>query len=141
YVESPVLYASASYMFESLSVIFFFFQAEDGIRDFHVTGVQTCALPIYHQRSSLTRPVSSSRPRSGSQGSADAHSLMWGHSRDEGGARIRSNDGGAVCPGGLSPGSTVCPCGLTLGSTSSAVPQRCSSSSKRLERGRFIWRG
>src|SRR5690606_40551960 len=26
---------------------FFFFQAEDGIRDFHVTGVQTCALPIF----------------------------------------------------------------------------------------------
>src|SRR5690606_40123539 len=25
----------------------FFFQAEDGIRDFHVTGVQTCALPIF----------------------------------------------------------------------------------------------
>src|SRR5690606_41135259 len=25
----------------------FFFQAEDGIRDFHVTGVQTCALPIW----------------------------------------------------------------------------------------------
>src|SRR5690606_40603428 len=27
-------------------VVIFFFQAEDGIRDFHVTGVQTCALPI-----------------------------------------------------------------------------------------------
>src|SRR5690606_39512692 len=27
--------------------ILFFFQAEDGIRDFHVTGVQTCALPIF----------------------------------------------------------------------------------------------
>src|SRR5439155_17569398 len=26
---------------------FFFFQAEDGIRDGHVTGVQTCALPIF----------------------------------------------------------------------------------------------
>src|SRR5690606_40898746 len=26
--------------------VLFFFQAEDGIRDFHVTGVQTCALPI-----------------------------------------------------------------------------------------------
>src|SRR2546430_7301703 len=26
---------------------FFFFQAEDGIRDLTVTGVQTCALPIY----------------------------------------------------------------------------------------------
>src|SRR5204862_1951017 len=28
------------------AVIFFFFQAEDGIRDLYVTGVQTCALPI-----------------------------------------------------------------------------------------------
>src|SRR2546430_8846148 len=28
------------------SVFFFFFQAEDGIRDLTVTGVQTCALPI-----------------------------------------------------------------------------------------------
>src|SRR5439155_16914288 len=28
------------------SLHFFFFQAEDGIRDGHVTGVQTCALPI-----------------------------------------------------------------------------------------------
>src|SRR5438876_2033286 len=27
--------------------LFFFFQAEDGIRDGRVTGVQTCALPIY----------------------------------------------------------------------------------------------
>src|SRR5260221_5115019 len=27
--------------------VFFFFQAEDGIRDHCVTGVQTCALPIY----------------------------------------------------------------------------------------------
>src|SRR5690606_41122819 len=26
--------------------VYFFVQAEDGIRDFHVTGVQTCALPI-----------------------------------------------------------------------------------------------
>src|SRR6266481_8026248 len=29
-----------------LVLIFFFFQAEDGIRDGTVTGVQTCALPI-----------------------------------------------------------------------------------------------
>src|SRR5690606_40603757 len=29
------------------SLTIFFFQAEDGIRYFHVTGVQTCALPIY----------------------------------------------------------------------------------------------
>src|SRR5699024_11411694 len=30
----------------SLLSFFFFFQAEDGIRDRNVTGVQTCALPI-----------------------------------------------------------------------------------------------
>src|SRR6266850_6608256 len=29
------------------ATFFFFFQAEDGIRDYKVTGVQTCALPIY----------------------------------------------------------------------------------------------
>src|SRR5437660_4317951 len=32
-----------------LFFFFFFFQAEDGIRDGHVTGVQTCALPIYRR--------------------------------------------------------------------------------------------
>ena len=29
---------------------FFFFQAEDGIRDWSVTGVQTCALPICNKK-------------------------------------------------------------------------------------------
>src|SRR5256885_16404315 len=29
-----------------MQTLFFFFQAEDGIRDYKVTGVQTCALPI-----------------------------------------------------------------------------------------------
>src|SRR5690606_40799884 len=40
-------------------LFFFFFQAEDGIRDFHVTGVQTCALPI----STPIRPRRPSSPR------------------------------------------------------------------------------
>src|SRR5256884_6259908 len=31
---------------ETVRTVFFFFQAEDGIRDVAVTGVQTCALPI-----------------------------------------------------------------------------------------------
>src|SRR2546430_13540887 len=31
-------------------IVCFFFQAEDGIRDLTVTGVQTCALPIYTGR-------------------------------------------------------------------------------------------
>src|SRR5438093_2004631 len=34
-------------------LFFFFFQAEDGIRDWSVTGVQTCALPIYRTQSSF----------------------------------------------------------------------------------------
>src|SRR5256885_2761954 len=34
----------------SLHLVFFFFQAEDGIRDYKVTGVQTCALPISQPR-------------------------------------------------------------------------------------------
>src|SRR4051794_41704169 len=34
----------------SVEVLFFFFQAEDGIRDGRVTGVQTCALPISEDR-------------------------------------------------------------------------------------------
>src|SRR2546427_5414294 len=33
-------------MVVSADIYFFFFQAEDGIRDLTVTGVQTCALPI-----------------------------------------------------------------------------------------------
>src|SRR5690625_7609348 len=44
----------------SICRIFFFFQAEDGIRDGHVTGVQTCALPICAVRQLVgsSRPVS-----------------------------------------------------------------------------------
>src|SRR5690606_41087055 len=39
---------------------YFFFQAEDGIRDFHVTGVQTCALPILVRDETLRRFCDSS---------------------------------------------------------------------------------
>src|SRR5690606_40804383 len=37
--------------------VIFFFRAEDGIRDFHVTGVQTCALPI--SRRSIIKALNS----------------------------------------------------------------------------------
>src|SRR5438445_9431863 len=53
------------YMLILFYIFFFFFQAEDGIRDIGVTGVQTCALPI--SRAASTRASSSSlqsgRPR------------------------------------------------------------------------------
>src|SRR2546430_4553633 len=42
---------------------FFFFQAEDGIRDLTVTGVQTCALPICPARDSTRAAALVSRTR------------------------------------------------------------------------------
>src|SRR2546421_9141375 len=39
-----------------LDLLFFFFQAEDGIRDLIVTGVQTCALPIWIGHSGSADP-------------------------------------------------------------------------------------
>src|SRR5690625_7237997 len=48
--------------------LLFFFQAEDGIRDGHVTGVQTCALPISDV--AIVRPprtVATSAPRAAAQ--------------------------------------------------------------------------
>src|SRR5690606_40955511 len=47
----------------------FFFQAEDGIRDFHVTGVQTCALPIYRASRTTVRLTPNWRMSADSVGS------------------------------------------------------------------------
>src|SRR6267154_1983643 len=49
---------------------FFFFQAEDGIRDGRVTGVQTCALPIYLPRETLGGTVQSGKSFLSSAGDA-----------------------------------------------------------------------
>src|SRR5206468_6949654 len=51
----PYLYSLCLFVRD---VMFFFFQAEDGIRDLIVTGVQTCALPI----SASASQVVSARP-------------------------------------------------------------------------------
>src|SRR5256885_6420293 len=95
--------------------VFFFFQAEDGIRDYKVTGVQTCALPIFGEqlvdegrdadRVGVARP--GGRIRLGglgvggrhrrernlrklerSSGGADRKSVVEGKSVDLGGRRI-----------------------------------------------------
>src|SRR2546423_11509825 len=59
------------YLFFFISLLFFFFfQAEDGIRDKLVTGVQTCALPIW----------AGTRPPSGAEG-----------------GRVPAPDGARVC--------------------------------------------
>src|SRR3989441_1513537 len=74
---------------------FFFFQAEDGIRDKLVTGVQTCALPISCHRASSVRnirgrpqlykgcfhlkrtPLRQSRPRCPLTSSAPHQKVAW----------------------------------------------------------------
>src|SRR5438552_14825240 len=44
-------------MIFAIYILFFFFQAEDGIRDDLVTGVQTCALPIFDARTPVGNGV------------------------------------------------------------------------------------
>src|SRR6266404_2372869 len=44
-------------MFVPFFGFYFFFQAEDGIRDKLVTGVQTCALPIFDEIHRMARPA------------------------------------------------------------------------------------
>src|SRR5260370_17422215 len=67
--------------------VFFFFQAEDGIRDSSVTGVQTCALPISPRRCLRSAMKSSVRDQMDSSQTAStfaeiAHLLESGESRD-----------------------------------------------------------
>src|SRR5436309_10989173 len=59
---------------------FFFFQAEDGIRDFHVTGVQTCALPILVVAVALDLRLGVSSYRSVA---ADAHNTAYAALRSQ----------------------------------------------------------
>src|SRR5207249_9241061 len=56
----------------------FFFQAEDGIRDRNVTGVQTCALPISegYQRFILRDGETASRPVDPEAGGPDAEQVV-----------------------------------------------------------------
>src|SRR5262249_61961019 len=82
------------------SFFFFFFQAEDGIRDWSVTGVQTCALPIYRRadlrccRFPADRPsawaVSLPRRRGSAAGAAQIGRAAWRGRGERGG-------GGGVC--------------------------------------------
>src|SRR2546425_10833530 len=54
-----------------MMLFFFFFQAEDGIRDKLVTGVQTCALPIYRSRRAIVTGIGDGvRPVEGEVGGA-----------------------------------------------------------------------
>src|SRR3989337_4085366 len=64
-------------IYSILDIVFFFFQAEDGIRDATVTGVQTCALPISaawtcsYTRSRTSRALPCARSRRRSKGRSE----------------------------------------------------------------------
>src|SRR5437870_11734451 len=60
----------------------FFFQAEDGIRDGHVTGVQTCALPIFLPPPALAgEPQRRRRPPSGRPRTTDGRGNLRSEER------------------------------------------------------------
>src|SRR5256885_14965508 len=82
--------------------MFFFFQAEDGIRDYKVTGVQTCALPIYparavadadHAHHALHARVDGRRPHDGRAAiaravDAEPRGVHLGQAAEEGQRRL-----------------------------------------------------
>src|SRR5215203_7171942 len=74
----------------TFNFFFFFFQAEDGIRDIGVTGVQTCALPISGQA-----PYSGTE-RSGARGGMGCRSGVW-----RGGNKLGSRSGPPAGAGSL----------------------------------------
>src|SRR2546430_11657589 len=92
----------------TLTMFLFFFQAEDGIRDLTVTGVQTCALPIsglLALRFALDRGAAArarGRVRGRSGGRAPLHAGRrrgGGQSRDRGRCRSAREIGRASCRG------------------------------------------
>src|SRR5256886_5732652 len=75
-------------------LVFFFFQAEDGIRDLTVTGVQTCALPIFRNRRKLRvflsgKPLIVARTDVGSLLVAGFFPIRCGRSADTDRAQMR----------------------------------------------------
>src|SRR5690606_40165559 len=79
--------------------ICFFFQAEDGIRDFHVTGVQTCALPISYCSHTQRRDDRSGPPSILSSASAMS---VCGTSPEPSGAGFAGSTHGRSYSGALS---------------------------------------
>src|SRR6202051_5369823 len=72
---------------------FFFFRAEDGIRGAHVTGVQTCALPIsvvawWLPRNGDPRVITDLTSSGNARATSDRKSVVEGKSVDLGGRRI-----------------------------------------------------
>src|SRR2546427_11008496 len=85
---------------------FFFFQAEDGIRDLTVTGVQTCALPISAgtTRASASRTVTRTPSRANIWASSRPTALPPITTRDSGSCSNAIADALSRYPASASPG-------------------------------------
>src|SRR5256885_5622211 len=94
--------------------VFFFFQAEDGIRDYRVTGVQPCALPICTRAPCRSERAWTRRHRASS-------SAMWPARRPTpcaGAAAPTTTDRGAAAPRPSPfPAFSPCPCPVDRKST------------------------
>src|SRR5260221_7382577 len=81
-------------------LVFFFFQAEDGIRDHCVTGVQTCALPISpgtHDEADIDRICLDRRPRGSRHGRPGSCHLQELHGLPRRGQEAGGQIGRASC--------------------------------------------
>src|SRR5690625_6176169 len=93
----------------------FFFQAEDGIRDGHVTGVQTCALPISERRTRRRPARISPDGASVRTGPAAAGSAAWHATSDAAadhsllhlGDRLGHLDAARACLGAVEGGAAA----------------------------------
>src|SRR5258706_10516162 len=89
--------------------VFFFFQAEDGIRDWSVTGVQTCALPISAPAGHLERDRGGTGRPAGPDAGAPAGAggpTEYGHDLAAEGSDRWGGCGAAVCAVRHAPGAT-----------------------------------
>src|SRR3712207_7102006 len=77
--------------------MFFFFQAEDGIRDIGVTGVQTCALPIFLRGCSGSEAMSTGGLASVAVMLPDPLPQRWSSCASAGPARWSRQIGRASC--------------------------------------------
>src|SRR5688500_20394663 len=80
-----------------LWLFMFFFQAEDGIRDYKVTGLQTCALPIYLRSGDADAELRVGRAPAGAHQSLRRHAGARRGGEPAAGNRRRREIGRASC--------------------------------------------
>src|SRR5256885_8445825 len=74
--------AVCSCVLQCILCFFFFFQAEDGIRDYKVTGVQTCALPICLFAKGFGHARQAALVAGGAAEQVDGHDAVLGRSEE-----------------------------------------------------------